>query len=244
MSETENPNPDEGTGEVTPPDSGTILGGDEEVDISTLFTPEEVEAKKTAIQESKAEEDRRAKLTDEEKAAEDARKTNQEQWNAPPPEKYEWVVPDGMALDTELADDLSPLFKELELSQAKAQKVVDAYIGKVIPRITQQQTEMWENTKAEWGKTALADKVFGGDKHEAYMVDAGRVMDAFQKDHPDHGTALRKAMAEYGYGNEPSLVAFVKWAGKKIGEDTKIPPQSGEQGKEEKPRQFKYENTK
>lgn len=45
------------------------------------------------------------------------------------PEKYEFKVPEGMALDQALADKVSPIFKEMKLSQVAAQKLVDVYAG-------------------------------------------------------------------------------------------------------------------
>jgi hypothetical protein len=164
-----NPNPDDtGTGDDQGADSGSILGGDDttgQIDYEALFTPEEVEAKKTAIEAAKAEEDRREKLTDEERAAEDAKKAEDEKKNSGAPEKYEeFKIPKDTKLDAEMFDKFTPLAKELNLSQEKAQELVDFYAATVIPEITRQQTEMWETTKTEWGKTAIADKVFGGDK--------------------------------------------------------------------------------
>jgi len=43
------------------------------------------------------------------------------------PEKYEFKIPEGMTLDQALVDKVSPIFKEMKLSQGDAQKLVDFY---------------------------------------------------------------------------------------------------------------------
>jgi hypothetical protein len=43
------------------------------------------------------------------------------------PEKYEFKVPEGMTLDQGLVDKISPVLKELKISQAGAQKIADIY---------------------------------------------------------------------------------------------------------------------
>lgn len=240
----QNPNPDEGMGDVG---GDTLLGGgdtDSQVDYSTLFTPEEVKAKQESLAAAKAEEERRAALTDEERAAEDAKKADEAKKNEAPPEKYEFQLPDGVNLDSEMLDKFDPLARDLGLSQLKAQGLVDFYINEVIPQFTKQQEEAFATVKDDWKKAAIADKNFGGEKHEGYMQKAAKVMDEFQKAHPEHGANLRKAMTEYGFGSEPNLVAFVKWVGESMSEDNKVPPKSGGGEEQTGPRTFKYENTK
>jgi hypothetical protein len=64
--------------------------------------------------------------TDKVKRA-DLIKAQQEAAKGQVPEKYEIKVPDGMTLDQGLLDTLTPVFKELKLTQEGAQKLADAY---------------------------------------------------------------------------------------------------------------------
>src|SRR5262245_60440079 len=57
------------------------------------------------------------------------------------PEKYEFKAPEGVTLDTGLVNDFTPLAKELGMSQDAAQKVVDLYASKVLPRLATAQQE-------------------------------------------------------------------------------------------------------
>ena len=57
-----------------------------------------------------------------------------------PPEKYDIKVPEGMTLDQATLDKVSPIFKELGLSNAKAQKIADAYIEINKANATAQET--------------------------------------------------------------------------------------------------------
>lgn len=248
----QNPNPDgnAGTGEgatteVTGQNNdGTLLGktGEETIDYATLFSPDEVKAKQESLAAAKAEEERRAALTEEERKAEDDKKAEEAAKNGDAPETYEaWKLAEGVTLDAGLSDKFIPLAKELNLSQAKAQSVIDFYAKEVMPEMQRRQQEQWDNIKTEWHKAAMEDKVFGGEKHEQYMHAAGRVMDAFEKEHPEYGKNLRAEMNEYGYGNSPNMVAFVKWMGQKMGEDPNLPGKTT--GASEKSPYFKYKTT-
>ena len=251
MSEGVTPNPDtRGTGAGTTTETtgqnndGTLLGktGEGAIDYATLFTADEVKAKQESLAAAKAEEERRAALTEEERKAEDDKKAEEAAKNGDAPETYEaWKLAEGVTLDAGLSDKFIPLAKELNLSQAKAQSVIDFYAREVMPEMQRRQQEQWDNVKTEWGKAALEDKVFGGEKHEQYMHNAGRVMDAFEKEHPEHGKALRAEMNEYGYGNSPNMVAFVKWMGQKMGEDPKLRAKTA--GATEQSPYFKYKTT-
>lgn len=72
-------------------------------------------------------------LTEEEKARKkvlvDAKEAeaNKDKSKNKAPEKYEFKVPEGMTVDQALADKVSPLFKEVGLTQEQAQKLVDVY---------------------------------------------------------------------------------------------------------------------
>jgi len=74
------------------------------------------------------------------------------------PEKYEFKIPDGMEMDSELLKEAEPMFKELGLSQAKAQKVIDLYAQKVMPAFLKKQADAWEAQKDGWKESVKTDK--------------------------------------------------------------------------------------
>ena len=75
-----------------------------------------------------SEEDKAKKVTLV-KAKEEADKVAAEKAKADVvPEKYEFKMPEGMTLNQAFADKMTPILKEGKVSQAVAQKLVDAYI--------------------------------------------------------------------------------------------------------------------
>src|SRR5258705_2652378 len=66
------------------------------------------------------------------------------------PEKYgDWKLPEGYALDTGVSEDGSKLFKELNLTQDQAQKLVDFYSEHAI-RSSKEVLDAWTATRKEW----------------------------------------------------------------------------------------------
>jgi hypothetical protein len=125
------------------------------------------------------------------------------------PESYDFKAAEGAVFDPKVIADFSEVAKSLNLSQEKAQSVLD----KMAPTIKAQQLEAVETMKAQWAESAKADKEFGGDKLSENLGYAKKALDAFAT--PE----LRSLLDESGLGNHPELIrAFVK-AGKAISED-------------------------
>lgn len=165
----------------------------------------------------KAEALRVSKLTDEEKAAEEQAKKDAEaaQANDKAPDEYaDFKVPEGMPVDADLLNDFKPVAKELGLSQDKAQKLIDLYAGKVAPMMAQRQAEAWGKQLEAWASECKADKEIGGDKYDAAVEDAKRVVNTL-------GTSeLKKVFDDYGLGNNPELVRVFSRMAKYLKEDT------------------------
>lgn len=130
------------------------------------------------------------------------------------PEKYELKVPEGMTLDTALMEKMTPLFKEIGVTQEQAQKLADAYAPYVKAQVEATQKAAMDNFKAitdGWKTDTL--KILGAEPDKA-MAPAAKFLNTF-------GTpALREMLEETGLGNNPELVqAFIK-AGKAIGTDS------------------------
>lgn len=131
------------------------------------------------------------------------------------PESYEaFTVPEGMALDAELTGSMGPLFKEANLTQAQAQKLVDAYaahVGKLNEggqaafdkAYGERQATERAKQSDDWLNATKADKEIGGDKFDAVK---SRVIEAIGA----VGTAEGKqAFNEQGWGNHPELIRLV-----------------------------------
>lgn len=218
-------------------DGGSVLGGDvgdaagggaDEGAPVGLFTPEEIAAKKESIALAKAEEERRAALTDDQRAAEDkeaeAKKEAEEKDRAGAPEQYgEFKRPEGMEnveLNPAAVDALKPIAKELNLSQDKAQTLFAKLLTDVYPKMEAQRLEAWANLTRGWAETAKADTEIGGDKWDANVAVAQRALNTF-------GTPeLKEALNQFGLGNHPEMIRLMVRMGNAMREDTIVLPGS------------------
>lgn len=130
------------------------------------------------------------------------------------PEKYEdFKLPEGFEADTETLAEAQSLFKEMNLSQDAAQKLVDMWTGK--QRTAQEaNTKAWTDLRTAWVNEAKADKEFGGQNFNASLGLAKNALKAF-------GTPkLNEALEFSGMGDHPELIRFLTKVGKAIGEDS------------------------
>lgn len=144
--------------------------------------------------------------------------------------KYDLKMPEGVEVDAELSAALGPEFKELGLTNAQAQKLVDKYIG-IQQQRAQAQGETFAKTVSGWADTAKKDPEIGGDKWEASVQAATRAVNTL-------GTpALKEYLNASGGGNHPELIRFMAKAGAMISEDI---PASGGAGGAGKPAEAAY----
>jgi hypothetical protein len=193
-------------------------------DLKTLFTEDDIKAKKETIAKTKADEDRRAKLSEDERKAEDKVKAEEADKKAKEaakgivPEKYdEFKVPDGMELDKEMMNEATPLFKEIGLTQEKAQKIADLYGTKIVPMMLKRWQDSMEDTKAAWHAETIANKDIKLDA-EGKNLDAIRVINSlFPKDKAD---SLRADFVKLGMDQHPGLNSLLAKMAVHLKEDT------------------------
>lgn len=126
--------------------------------------------------------------------------------------KYDLKMPDGVELDTELAEALGPEFKEFGLTNKQAQRLVDKYI-EIQTKRGEERVKSWGETVQKWADDAKADKEIGGDKWDASVNNARRFIDTM-------GTpALKEFLNASGGGNHPELIRIFAKAGALIKED-------------------------
>lgn len=120
---------------------------------------------------------------------------------------YEFVAPDGMAVDEVLAGEFTPIAKELNLNQAGAQKLIDLKIAD-----NRRTIERWGNHLSDLRTEAKADPEIGGAKYDESLRSARGVLAKF-------GTPeLRKAMNHYGIGAHKEMIRFLSRIGAATGE--------------------------
>jgi hypothetical protein len=130
------------------------------------------------------------------------------------PEKYEaFKAPEGAELDGVVMETFGNVAKELNLTQANAQALVD----KIAPVIAKQQethfNEMMTKADKEWAEASKVDKEFGGDKLAENLVLVAKVRDTYAT--PE----LRQILDQSRLGNHPEVLRFFYRIGKSLSED-------------------------
>jgi hypothetical protein len=134
------------------------------------------------------------------------------------PESYELKAQtEDFIIDEVVGQAFKDIAKELDLSNAAAQKVVD----KVGPVLAQRQQEQLQTARNMWGEQSQADKEFGGEKLAENLSVAGKALDAFAT--PE----LRELLQQSGLGNHPEVIRFMVRTGKAIDTDKYVGPSAG-----------------
>ncbi len=128
--------------------------------------------------------------------------------------KYEFKMPEGVELDAALAEALSPQLKELGIGQAGAQKLVDKYI-EAQTKQAEATAANWTKIQEEWVSSARADKEIGGDKFDASVAGARRILDDPRFGSPE----LKEYLNASGGGNHPELIRLLARVGNAISND-------------------------
>ena len=137
------------------------------------------------------------------------------------PEKYEFKPLEGHEFDPVVLDAYSAAAKKLNLTQEKAQSVLD----EMAPVMKAQQEARLVQMQKEWQTAAHADKEYGGDKWEENMGIAGKAFNKFAS--PE----LRDIFDKSGLHHNPEIIRTFYRIGKAISEDKFVGGGSGEQPK-------------
>jgi hypothetical protein len=132
------------------------------------------------------------------------------------PEKYEFTLPDGMALNESLVAEFEPIAREADLTQEQASKLVEMHV-----RAEQARVNQWTETVKGWTEAAKSDPEFGGPKMAENMGTAVRALKEYGS--PE----LNELLDSFGIGNHPAFIRFAYRAGKALGEDKLVPANSG-----------------
>lgn len=126
--------------------------------------------------------------------------------------KYALTMPEGVEVDQELLDELSPEFKAAGLTGKQAQALTDKFIAKQQARM-KAQGEGWAKTVSGWVDEAKKDPEIGGAKWDGTVKSASGVVNKY-------GTpGLKEYLNASGGGNHPEMIRFMATVGALIGED-------------------------
>lgn len=135
------------------------------------------------------------------------------------PESYTVNAPEGFVLDEAAMAIFDPVFRELTLTDAGAQKLVDAapaFVEHVTNQVQQAQVDQIVNTRKEWAAASLADPEIGGKNLERSKQLAASVFDrcGLKPDGP-----FRTLLNESGLANHPDMIRVFAKIGHDMAED-------------------------
>lgn len=127
------------------------------------------------------------------------------------PDKYsDYKLPEGMKLDMAMAEKANGVFKELNLSQAKADRLVGLQ-AEFAKKLKEDSDNAYKAQVNEW--KAASGKLLEGPDKEKKMQMISKAREAFAT--PE----LTKFFGDYGFGDHPEVVKFFLKVGEKLMED-------------------------
>lgn len=123
------------------------------------------------------------------------------------PAKYEFSGTEGVIAPEQLAA-VEPVFRELNLTQAQAQKLVDFELA-----AAKRAEEAHAAQVKQWNEDIKSDKELGGQNFDATTKATQAVLTRFGDDE------LRKALDATGWASYPPLVRFLSKIGRGLAPD-------------------------
>lgn len=116
------------------------------------------------------------------------------------------TLPDGLTMDPDQWAQFAPLARDMNLSQAGVQKLIDFEVVRV-----QQQHDQWAATTSSWRDEWRADPELGGRNSAKTLASAQAALRKF-------GDPSLTSFLDQGYGNHPALVRLFANIGKAFAE--------------------------
>lgn len=135
------------------------------------------------------------------------------------PEAYDFSsleLPEGVEIDDNLVETVSPIMKELELNQEQADKLAQAF-AEHQQKQASDQAAAFEKQLNDWADQLKTDKEVGGDEFNANMAIARKAVETYGDDD------LKSFMESTGAGSNPALVKFMHRVGQTLKEDGSAP---------------------
>ena len=135
------------------------------------------------------------------------------------PEKYEFKAPEGATVDAKLVEEVTPLFKEMGLSQENAQKLFDFHT-KTVADAQAAPMKAYEEMRDAGRKEIVADKALGDGKSDLrpeVKADIAKAIDSLP-----NAKEFRAAMDLTGAGDNPAFVRAIAHFAKQLSEGTAV----------------------
>jgi Ca2+-binding RTX toxin-like protein len=139
------------------------------------------------------------------------------------PDTYELKPPEGMELDTDAIAVAEPIFRELNLSNEQANKLVGVYaeLGKkATEKVATMIAETDAQVRKDWLNEAKDADDIGKAKWNETLNLSARALDALG--YPK-GSPFRKLLDDSGLGNHPEMIRAFRKIGEAVTEDGVFP---------------------
>ena len=136
------------------------------------------------------------------------------------PDKYEFRLPEGFVLNEESVIAVTPLLKELGVSQEKAQELADFHF-KEMARVEGERAAAHADLIRQWQAETRKDVEIGGAKLNENLSYANRLISKFA------GDEFISLMRETGLQHNVSFLRFMVKAGKALADDRFVSGSSG-----------------
>lgn len=136
------------------------------------------------------------------------------------PETYaDFKAPDGYSLDEAVVAKASPIFKELNLTQDQAQKLVDFYAD-LSRESAEEPFKQYETVRNGWRDEVIKDPALGNGKDGLKPEVQARIVKAIDGLGPELATPFREAMTLTGAGDNPAFIRAFAALTERLGEGT------------------------
>src|SRR6516164_3250619 len=135
------------------------------------------------------------------------------------PEKYaDFKLPEGYELDTARGEAATKIFKELNLSQEGAQRLMDLY-AETNREALEAPYNMWADLQAKWVEETKAEFGAAVEPGGRVITSIGRLIDSFP---PKMASEFREAMDLTGVGSHPAFVRAFANIAERLSEGTPV----------------------
>lgn len=140
------------------------------------------------------------------------------------PEKYEaFKVPDGQQIDEKVVEAATPIFKELNLTQDQAQKLVDFY-NTQNKEAAEAGDKVFRELNDRWRGEVIKDATIGNGKDGLSPAVSKAIGNAINSLGTESAAAFRDVLDKTGIGNNPAFIRGLYGMVKDMGEGTHAKP--------------------
>jgi len=139
-----------------------------------------------------------------------------------PKEGYkDFTLPEGLELSKELLDEAKTFMsKDLDLSQDRAQKLVDFHV-KGLQEMAEAPYQLWADTQRQWQADVMKDPDLGGSNLPQVKTRISKLLDEYGD------LETREALSFTGAGNNPAIIRTLNKIAKVLTEGSFIPGSGG-----------------